>query len=133
MSSTKGTGADEAGLPSISIKCEPYTGHSVVTVVLSTRRGRERADYRLARWHVRLTRADLAGHNTRDVLLAVLAVVVQRLERGGSDPADWHAGASGSHEAVGSGAPASGATGAVQDSLPGLGADSPALGGLDLV
>lgn len=66
----------------------------------------------LARWHLRLTRADLAGHCTDDVIRAVLDRVMHHLDTPG-DPADYRA-------AVGPGAPV-GATGAtvIQDPLPG--------------
>lgn len=117
-------GADSAGLPALSLRFDPYSTHTVVTVMVSHRIGRDRHDDRVARWHFHLTRADLAGRATDAVLLDLLGMVVQRLEQGRSDPADWHAGTSDGHPAVGSGAPASGATGAVQDHLPGLGADS---------
>jgi len=67
----------------------------------------------LARWHLRLTRADLAGHSTDDVLRAVIDRLVHRLDSTG-DPADYRA-------AVGIGAPL-GATGGTvtQDPLPGM-------------
>jgi hypothetical protein len=111
-------GSDPSGLPRLAVNFEPYTTHTVVTVVLSSRSGPHRFDDRVARWHLHLTRADLAGHSTTDVLITCLGMVVQRLEQCRSDPADWHAGTTGSDTAVGLGAPASGATGAVQDRQP---------------
>lgn len=123
--------ADPAGLPELRLSVSPYDGHSVVTVVISTRSGSQRIDRRLARWHVRLTRADLAGHNTRDVLAVVLGMVMHRLEQPSGDPADWHATRP-NRAAVGPGAP-DGATGRAwtQDRLPGMSADSDTPGGLD--
>lgn len=110
--------------PSIQLRCDPYVGHSVVTVVLRYRAGSSRADRRLAQWNVRLTRADLAGHSVDDVLLAVLGVVMRRLESGRTNPAKWDDDGRANPTAVGPGAPASGATGAVQYPLPGMPADS---------
>ena len=130
MVGRKNVAADTGGLPELAIAIAPYAGHSVITVVISTRSGGVRSDHRLARWHVRLTRADLAGHSTRDVLLAVLGVVMHRVESGAQDPADWTATRRPDQGAVGLGAPASGATGAVQDPLPGMPADSGTPGGV---
>ena len=102
----------------IEVTVAPLTGHSVVTVVISTRDGSSRIDRRLARWHINLTRADLAGHSTDDVLLAVLGMVMHRIEHHRADPADRQAEAH-TNAAVGPGAP-DGATGRVgkQDTLP---------------
>ena len=119
MTGKKREPADPAGLPALSIALQPFTGHSVVTVVISHREGSTRVDRRLARWHVPLTRSDLAGRTTDDVLITVLGVVLHRVKQHANaipnaiygDPAD--------HTAVGPGAPASGATGAVQYPLPG--------------
>lgn len=131
MSTKKRAPADDAGLPELRIAISPYVGHSVVTVVISTRNGGERSDHRLARWHIPLTRADLTGRSTNDVLESVLAVVLRRVKQQRPDPADWHASRRVDPTAVGPGAPASGATGAVQDPLPGLPADSGTPGGVD--
>lgn len=128
MSRSKGTHNSVDAKTSLSVTVHPFTTHSVVTVDVGAhdRAGWHRS--RIAQWHVRLTRADLAGHRTDDVVLAILGMVVHRLESGRFDPADWHATRRPSTTAVGPGAPASGATGAVQDPLPGAAADSSAPG-----
>lgn len=92
----------------------PYSGHSVCTIGIGYRDAAGVHDTRLAYWHLRLTRGDLAGHSTDDVLRAIVGALVRRLDDG-RDPADQQT------TAGGPGAPL-GATGGTvpQDSLPGL-------------
>ena len=103
MSSTKASRVADPNAKSISLDVHPYTTHTVVTLSVASRgpAGVHRA--RLATWYVRLTRADLAGHTTDDVLRVVLERILHRLESG-ADPADYQA------SAIGPGAPL-GATG----------------------
>jgi hypothetical protein len=92
----------------------PYTTHTVAEIIVAWRGGDGPHRSRLARWHLRLSRADLAGHSTDDVLRILVNSLVRRLESG-ADPADRQA------QAVGSGVPLGTAGGTVtQDSLPGL-------------
>src|SRR5665647_324588 len=97
----------------LRLEVVPWTTHTVCTVSLESRSAAGRSHSVLARWHIRLTRADLAGHSTDDVIRAILVRLLHRLDSPG-DPADRIA-------AVGPGAPV-GATGATvtQDRLPGL-------------
>jgi len=107
----------------LRLEVVPWTTHTVVVVSLESRGSNGRSHSVLARWHLRLTRADLAGHGTDDVLRAVLDRLLHRLDSTG-DPADYQA-------AVGIGVPV-GTTGATvtTDSLEGALADSPHLPGL---
>jgi len=100
-------------LRTLRLEVVPWTTHSVVVISLESRNATGRSHSVLARWHIRLTRADLAGHRTDDVIRAILVRLLHRLDSPG-DPADRIA-------AVGPGAPV-GATGATvtQDRLPGL-------------
>ena len=98
----------------IVVSVFPYTGHSVCTIGIGYRDAAGVHDHRLAYWHLRLTRGDLAGHTVDDVLRALVGALVRHLDDGG-DPADKYA------TAGGPGAPL-GATGGTvtQDPLPGL-------------
>ena len=123
MSRTKGTREPVDRQPSLSITIWPYVGYTVCTVDAGWRDGAGPHRSRLARWHLRLSRADLAGHTTDDVLRSLIDSLVRRLESG-PDPADHHA-------AVGTGAPL-GATGGTVTTDPREGPqlDSPDLPGL---
>jgi len=68
----------------------PWTTHSVAVLSLESRGSAGRSSSVLARWHVRLTRADLAGHRTDDVVRAILICILHRLDTAG-DPADYRA------------------------------------------
>jgi hypothetical protein len=100
-------------IKTLRLEVVPWTTHTVVVVSLESRSRAGRSHSILARWHLRLTRADLAGHGTDDVLRAVLDRLLHRLDSG-ADPADYLA-------AVGLGVPV-GTTGATvtTDTLPGL-------------
>ena len=91
----------------------PYTTHTVAEIIVAWRGSDGPHRSRLARWHLRLSRADLAGHSTDDVIRSLIDGLVRRLESG-ADPADHQS-------AVGPGAPL-GATGGTvtEDTLPGL-------------
>jgi len=120
MSKQRPTREPVDGKPSISITLYPWVAHSVVTVDVSAHDSTGRHSSRLAYWHVNITRAELAGKSTDDVLRLLCERILRRLESGPSDPADQVAGRTES-TAVGPGAPV-GATGATvtQDCLPGL-------------
>lgn len=100
-------------IKTLKLEVVPWTTHTVAVLSLESRDANGRSHSVLARWHLRLTRADLAGHSTDDVLRAVVERLLHRLDDEG-DPADYRA-------AVGIAAPV-GATGATvtQDSLPGM-------------
>ena len=102
MSKRKGTSEPVDSQRRISVTVWPYSTYSVATVDIGWRDGSGPCSSRLARWHLRLTRTDLAGHTTDDVLRVIVDCLVHRLESG-PDPADYRA-------AVGPGAPL-GATG----------------------
>ena len=133
MTGKKRESADPAGLPSIHLEISPYSGHTICTVSIDTRAGGQRVHTRLARWSFSVTRSDLAGHSTDDVLHVIMAMVMHRIESGRTDPGLWTSDGYPNPTAVGPGAPASGATGAVQDPLPGLPADSGTPGGVDTI
>ena len=105
---------------SLHLSLLPWTGYSVVTVDVGTSDSTGRHLSRLAYWHVDLTRADLSGKSSDDVLRLLCECLLRRLESGARDPADQVAGRSAS-AAVGPGAPL-GATGGTvtQDCLPGI-------------
>ena len=112
MSRSKGSHEPADAVKTLKLEVVPWTTHTVVVVSLEYRSSAGRSHSVLARWHLRLTRADLAGHGTDDVLRAVLDRILHRLDSTG-DPADYLA-------AVGLGVPV-GTTGATvtQDPLPG--------------
>lgn len=105
---------------SLHVTLQPWTGHSVVTVDVGSCDSTGRHVSRLAYWHVALTRSDLHGKSSDDVLRLLCQCLLRRLESGASDPADQVAGRE-QPTAVGPGAPV-GATGATvtQDCLPGI-------------
>ena len=87
----------------LRLEVVPWVAYTEAVLSLESRNAYGRSHSVLARWHLRLTRADLAGHSTDDVLRVVLDRVLHRLDSAG-DPADYRA-------AVGLSAPV-GATGA---------------------
>jgi hypothetical protein len=97
----------------------PRATHTVATVALTSRGPDGREWCELARWHLRVTTADLAGHSTSDVLRLLLERVLHRLESQG-DPADYER-TQDHPTAVGPGVPL-GTTGGIVGStpLPGL-------------
>lgn len=113
MSRSKGTREPADACKSISIQAWPWSSHTVVVVAVHSRGPAGRSDSTIARWHLRLSRGDLAGHTTDDVLRVLIERVLLRLDAE-PDPADFSA-------AVGPGAPL-GATGGTvtPDPLPGL-------------
>lgn len=123
MSRTKGTREPADRQPSLSLTFWPYTSHTVVTIDAGWRDGTGAHRSRLARWHLRLSRTDLAGHKTDDVLCSLVNSLVHRLESG-PDPAD-HV------KPVGSGVPLGTVGGTVTtEHLAGVQTDSPPLPGL---
>ena len=113
MSRTKRTQEPADEMRTLRLEVVPWTTHTVCVVSLESRNAAGRSHSVLARWHLRLTRADLAGHSTDDVLLAVIERVLHRLQSKG-DPADYRA-------AVGLGVPLGTTGGTVtQDPLPGM-------------
>jgi hypothetical protein len=119
MSKTSSTKGVQDDLKYLTLSFQPFTTHTVATLVSGSSRSGGPVDRFLARWHLSITRADLAGHSTSDALHVLVDMVVHRLRTGG-DPADRYATDSDA-QPVGSGAPL-GATGGTvgQDSLPGL-------------
>lgn len=123
MSRTKGTRGPADAQRCISITAWPWTGSTDVVVAVGWRDAAGPHRSTLARWSLRLTRADLAGHSTDDVLRALLERVLHRLESG-ADPAD-HV------KAVGTGAPLGATGGTVTTEHPAdAPTDSPRLPGL---
>lgn len=88
MSRTKGTRDPASEIKTLRLEVVPWTTHTVCVVSLESRSASGRSHSVLARWHLRLTRADLAGHGTDDVLRAVIERVLHRLN-GSGDPADF--------------------------------------------
>jgi hypothetical protein len=111
-SSTKGTQDD---LKYLQLTFQPFTTHTVATLVLGSSRVGGADDRFLARWHLTTARSDFVGHSVPDVLNVLVDMVVHRL-RSGSDPADRLAH-SDDDSAVGPGAP-EGATGGALVNLP---------------
>ena len=110
-------------IKTLRLEVVPWTTHTVVVVSLESRNAAGRSHSVLARWHLRLTRADLAGHSTDDVLRAVIERLLHRLDSTGN-PADYQA-------AVGIGVPLGTTGGTVTTDPPvGVSADSPHLPGL---
>jgi hypothetical protein len=99
-------------IKTLRLEVVPWTTHTVVVVSLESRNAGGRSHSVLARWHLRLTRADLAGHGTDDVLRAVIQRLLHRLDSSG-DPADYQA-------AVGIGVPLGTTGGNVTTDPPGL-------------
>ena len=106
--------------PSLHVALYPWRESSVVTVDVGTSDSNGRHVSRIAYWHVELSRADLHGKSTDDVLRLLCECLVRRLKSGASDPADQVA-RSEPNAAAGPGAPL-GATGGTvtQDCLPGI-------------
>lgn len=65
----------------------PYTGYTVAEIDVGWRDGAGVHRSRLARWHLRIARSDLAGHTTDDVLRGLIDGLVRRVESG-PDSAD---------------------------------------------
>ena len=105
---------------SLHVNLYPWGSHSVVTVDISASDSTGRHVSRLAYWHVDLTRADLHGKSSDDVIRLLCECLLRRLESGPIDPADQVA-ISEDPKAEGPGAPL-GATGGTvtQDCLPGI-------------
>jgi len=123
MSRTSGTRDAKTEIKTLKIEVVPWTTHTVAVLSLESRSASGRSHSVLARWHLRLTRADLAGHSTDDVLRAVIERVLHRLQSAG-DPADYRA-------AVGLGVPLGTTGGTVTTDSPAGGcADSQPLPGL---
>lgn len=113
MSSIKGSRVPVDSQKGLILDVRPYTTHTIVSVAIDWRDQSGRHHSPLASWHLRLTRADLAGHSTDDVLRAVFTRILRRMESGRQDPAD--------RQAEGSGAPLGAGGGTVtEDTLPGL-------------
>lgn len=90
MSRTKGTRDAASEIKTLRLEVVPWTTHTVAVLSLESRSASGRSHSVLARWHLRLTRADLAGHSTDDVLRAVIDRLMHRLDSTG-DPADYQA------------------------------------------
>ena len=87
MSISKGTREPVDRQTRIVVTLIPSTTHTVAEVALGWRR-RGGVDLgRIAYWHIDVTRADLAGRNTDDVLRLLLDGVLRHLD-GAHDPAD---------------------------------------------
>src|SRR5665647_358407 len=115
MSRTRGSREPADEMRTLRLEVVPWTTHTVCVVSLEHRGTTGRSHSVLARWHLALTRADLAGHSTDDVLRAVIERVLHRLESSG-DPADYRA-------AVGLGVPLGTTGGTVTTDSP-AGAES---------
>jgi len=113
MRGSKAARTPTDAIKTLRLEVVPWTTHTVAVLSLESRDSTGRSHSVLARWHLRLTRADLAGHSTDDVLRVVIDRLLHRLDSTG-DPADYQA-------AVGIGVPV-GTTGATvtQDPLPGM-------------
>ena len=106
--------------PSLAFTIYPWTTHSIVTVDVGHHDSTGRHVSRIAYWHLELSRADLAGQPTDDVLRLICKRLMRRLESGATDPADQVArGEESRPEAP---EPPLGATGGTvtQDCLPGI-------------
>jgi len=88
MSNPRGPREPADAVKTLRLEVVPWTTHTVVVISLESRSSAGRSHSVLARWHLRLTRADLAGHGTDDVLRAVLDRLLHRLDSSG-DPADY--------------------------------------------
>lgn len=120
MSRTKVAREPADRKPSLAFTIYPWSSNSVVTVDVGHHDSVGRHVRRIAYWHLDLTRADLAGLPTDDVLRLICERVLRRLESGAADPADQVARGEDSM-AAGPGAPLGAAGGTVtQDCLPGL-------------
>lgn len=103
--------------PSLQLEFWPNTVTTVATVVVGTR---DRDGYHrtvLARWHLRVRRADLVGHSTESAVTALIAGLLRRIEDG-PDPADWFATQPVRDPASGPGAPTGGQRGRYDVELP---------------
>ena len=120
MSRTKVAHEPADRKPSLAFTIYPWSASSVVTVDVGHHDSTGRHVRRIAYWHLDLSRADLAGLPTDDVLRLICERVLRRLESGAADPADQVAQGQQS-SAAGPGAPL-GATGGTvtQDCLPGI-------------
>lgn len=104
----------DPGSRALSLAFHPYTTHTVATVRLDWRDGTVRRTTDLGRFHLHVTRADLAGERVDAVVAELVDSLLRRLEPNGlRDPADQVAG--------GSGVPLGTTGGTVtQEPLPGL-------------
>jgi hypothetical protein len=133
MSRSKGPREPADPRKHITITAYPWVGHTVIAAVLEWSDSGGRRSVRLGYWDVSLQRSDLAGRHPLDVIRLICDSLVRRLES--EPPVVFHAykDASDNPTAVGPGAPASGATGAVHMPPGGIATDSPMLPGLDTV
>lgn len=117
--------------PSFEVSLWPYRTGAVVEVGVGFSDGTGRHRSRIAYWHVDLTRGQLAGRTSDDVLRLLCDCLVRRLESGTEDPADYTVGRE-NRSRRSPGAPG-GATGATvtQDCLPGLQPTLDTPGGVD--
>lgn len=114
MSKHKGNQSADPTGRALSLHFNPYTTHAVATVSVEWRDGAVRRSTHLGRFHLHVTRADLAGQPLHSVVAILVDSLLRRLEPNGlRDPADV--------TAVGPGAPL-GATGGtvINVPLPGL-------------
>lgn len=133
MSESKGAREPADRKPSLAFTIYPWKAHSIVTVDVGHHDSTGRHVRRIAYWHLELSRAELAGHSTDDVLRLICNGVLRRLESGAKDAGDQVAHGSDS-DAAGPGAP-DGATGRAvkQDCLPGTWPTPRTPGGIDSV
>lgn len=120
MSRTKKAAAPVDRKPSLSLTIYPWSWGSVITVDVGHHDSTGRHVSRIAYWHLELSRSELVGKSTNDVLRLLCERVLRRLESGPTDPADSVA-VGPRHQAEGPGAP-DGATGraGIQGSLSGI-------------
>ena len=120
MSRTKGSREPVDQQSSLSLTLYPWTTHTVAEVDLGWRRDGATHRSRLAYWHLDVTRADLAGRATDDVIRILVDGLLRHLD-GSHDPADAYAVAAASDTGEATGAPLGAMGGTVtQDSLPGI-------------
>ena len=106
--------------PSLAFTIYPWRENSVITVDVGIHDSCGRHVRRIAYWNLELSRAELRGQSTDNVLRLICLSVLRRLESGAADPADQVARRA-DKLAGGLGAPL-GATGGTvtQDCLPGI-------------
>lgn len=133
MPRSKGSHEPVDSKPSLAFTIYPWSAHSVVTVDVGHHDSTGRHVRRIAYWHLELSRSDLRGHSTDDVLRLVCSGILRRLESGAGDPADQVARAEDS-TAAGPGAPLGASGGTVtQDCPPGSWPTPGTPGGIDSV
>jgi hypothetical protein len=88
MTGKRSTREPVDAMRTLRLEVVPWTTHTVAVLSLESRSAAGRSHSVLARWHLRLTRADLAGHSTDDVLRAVIERLLHRLDSAGN-PADY--------------------------------------------